>query len=50
MNKPSREKRAMVLTALVERNSINAMARMCRAAKLTVLRLLADVGSLWRPK
>ena len=44
MRKLSTEKRAAVLHALVEGNSINATCRMCGVAKLTVLRLLADVG------
>jgi len=34
--------------ALVEGNSVNSTARMCRVSKLTVLRLLADVGRLCR--
>ncbi len=46
MRKLSTEKRAMLLSALVEGNSINATARMCSCSKITVLRLLADVGSL----
>jgi len=48
MRKLSREKRSMVLNALVEGTSVSATARMCRVSKLTVLRLLADVGSLCR--
>ncbi len=48
MRKLSSEKRSMILGSLVEGNSINATARMCRVSKLTVLRLLADVGSLCR--
>lgn len=46
MRKLSTEKRTMILTALVEGNSINATARLCGVAKLTVLRLLADAGQL----
>ncbi len=38
----------MILDALVEGSSVNATARMCRVNKLTVLRLLADVGRLCR--
>lgn len=38
----------MILRALVEGNSINSTARLCSVSKLTVLRLLADVGSLCR--
>jgi IS1 family transposase len=44
MRKLSAEKRAMILTALCEGNSINATARMTGASKITVLRLLADAG------
>lgn len=36
----------MILTALVEGNSINATARMTGASKVTILRLLADAGTL----
>lgn len=36
----------MILTALCEGNSINATARMSGASKVTVLRLLADAGTL----
>lgn len=46
MRKLSTEKRTAILHALVEGNSINATCRMCGVAKLTVLRLLADVGQL----
>lgn len=45
MNKLSLEKRTQVITALVEGNSINATCRMTGAAKWTVLRLLASVGT-----
>lgn len=48
MRKLTREKRSMVLGALVEGNSVNSTARMCKVSKLTVLRLLADVGRLCR--
>jgi len=48
MRKLSRDKRSMVLGAMVEGNSVNSTARMCKVSKLTVLRLLADVGSLCR--
>ena len=44
MRKLSTEKRAAILSALVEGSSINATARMCGASKITVLRLLADAG------
>ncbi len=45
MRKLSTEKRAMVLSALVEGNSVNATARMVGCSKITVLRLLADAGT-----
>ncbi|MEK6797648.1 MAG: hypothetical protein AABZ12_01640 [Planctomycetota bacterium] len=48
MRKLSSEKRSMVLNALVEGVSVSATARMSKVSKLTVLRLLADVGSLCR--
>lgn len=44
MRKLSIEKRAAILSALVEGASINATARMCSVSKITVLRLLADAG------
>src|SRR4029077_12468523 len=44
MRKLSTEKRAAIISALVEGSSINATARMCGASKITVLRLLADAG------
>jgi hypothetical protein len=46
MRKLSTEKRAAILSALVEGSSINAMARMNSYSKITVLRLLADAGTL----
>lgn len=46
MRKLSTEKRAMILTCLVEGNSIAATTRMTGASKVTVLRLLADAGAL----
>lgn len=46
MNKMSTERRAAVLTALVEGNSIAAVCRMCAVNKVTVLRLLADAGTI----
>lgn len=46
MRKLSTEKRAAILSALVEGNSVNATARMTGASKMTVLRLLADAGTL----
>ncbi|MEE9297283.1 MAG: IS1 family transposase [Phycisphaerae bacterium] len=46
MRKLTTEKRIAILGALVEGCSINSTARMCGVSKLTILRLLADVGSL----
>jgi IS1 family transposase len=45
MNKLTIQQRAQVLRALVEGNSIRATVRMTGAAKNTVAKLLADVGS-----
>jgi IS1 family transposase len=44
MNKLSLEKRARVVSALVEGNSIRAACRMTGVAKGTVMRLLAEIG------
>lgn len=44
MNKLSLEKKARVISALVEGNSILATCRITNTAKGTVLRLLRDVG------
>jgi IS1 family transposase len=44
MNRLSTEKRAQILGALVEGNSIRATVRMTGAAKNTITKLLADVG------
>jgi IS1 family transposase len=44
MNKLSNERRAHIVRALVEGNSIRATCRMTDTAKGTVLKLLADVG------
>ncbi len=43
MNRLSDERRAQILTALVEGNSIRSTCRMTGAAKATVLRLLEQV-------
>ncbi len=48
MRKLGTDKRTQILSALVEGCSINATARMCSVSKLTVLRLLADIGQLCR--
>jgi len=45
MNKLSSEKRAQVITALVEGNSINSTCRITGVAQMTVLKLIADVGA-----
>ena len=45
MNKLSIDRRAKVITALVEGNSIRATCRMTNTAKWTVIRLLASVGA-----
>lgn len=44
MNRLSTEKRAAIVAALVEGNSIRATCRMTGAAKGTVLKLLSDLG------
>src|SRR6266508_546219 len=46
MNKLSAERRAAVLTALVEGNSIRSTSRITGVAKNTILRLLADAGTV----
>jgi len=46
MNKMTTERRAAILSALVEGNSIAATCRMLGVNKVTVLRLLADAGTL----
>jgi IS1 family transposase len=45
MNQLSSEKRAQVIAALVEGNSIRSVVRMTGAAKNTVAKLLVEVGS-----
>jgi transposase len=44
MNRLTIEKRIQVISALVEGNSINATARMADVSKVTILKLLKDVG------
>jgi len=44
MNKLSREKQSRVIAALVEGCSINSIARMTGATKVTILKLLAQLG------
>src|SRR3990170_1043768 len=46
MNRLSPERRAQVISSLVEGNSMRATCRMTGAAKGTVLKLLADVGEV----
>jgi IS1 family transposase len=46
MRKLNTTQRAQILTALVEGNSIASTCRMFGVSKITVLRLLADAGSL----
>jgi IS1 family transposase len=40
------DKRVSILAALVEGNSVNSTARLCGVSKVTVLRLLADAGTV----
>src|SRR5258707_14005650 len=44
MRKLPTEKRASILSALVEGSSINSTSRMTSTSKITVLRMLADSG------
>ena len=46
MRRLGRDKRTAILRCLVEGNSINSTARIAGVSKLTVLRLLSDVGML----
>jgi len=46
MKKLSVQSRTSILRCLTEGNSINSTARICGVTKVTVLRLLADVGML----
>ena len=48
MNKLDTKKRAQIVSALVEGNSVRATCRMTGAAKRTVLRLLVDLGAACR--
>jgi len=48
MRKLSADKRKAILHALVEACSIRGTSRLCGVSKLTVLRLLADIGHLCR--
>ncbi len=44
MNRLSTEKRSMILTALCEGTSVNATSRMTGVSKVTILKLLGDIG------
>jgi IS1 family transposase len=44
MNKLTRSKRSQVVSALVEGNSLRAVSRMTGVSKVTILKLLADLG------
>lgn len=44
MNKLTTEKRVQIIASLVEGNSIRATNRMTGASKVTILKLLADIG------
>ena len=44
MNKLNREKRAQIIAALVEGNSLRSTSRLCDVAFNTVLKLLAEIG------
>lgn len=44
MNQSSREKRAAIVAALVEGNSINSIVRMTGVSNVTILKLIADLG------
>jgi hypothetical protein len=44
MNKPSLERRAQVISCLVEGNSVRATCRMTGSSKGAVLKLIADLG------
>ncbi len=46
MRKLSTDKRASILRALTEGNSVNATSRLLGVSKVTILRLLADAGTM----
>ena len=48
MRKLDGDKRQQILASLVEGSSVRAIVRMCGVSKLTVLRLVCDVGALYR--
>ncbi|MCL5006008.1 MAG: IS1 family transposase [Acidobacteria bacterium] len=45
MNRLNREKQAQMVAALVEGNSINSTVRMTRVSKVTILKLIRDLGN-----
>jgi len=47
MNRLRTEKRAQIISALVEGTAINATARMTGVSKFTILKLLKDVGEAY---
>ncbi len=49
MNQLNTTKRAQIIAALIEGNSINATCRMLGVGKHTVLRFLEDAGSISEP-
>lgn len=48
MNKLTSEKRAMILAALTDGMSVSATSRICGVNRRTIMRLIADAGSLAR--
>jgi len=46
MNRLSLERRAEIISALIEGNSVRATGRLMNAAKGTILSLVADVGNV----
>jgi hypothetical protein len=44
MNRPSAERRAQILSMMVEGNSIRAIVRMSGVSKNTIVNLLEDAG------
>ena len=48
MRKLNKDKRTQIIEALIEGCGVNATARICHVSKLTVLRLLSDLGDLCR--
>jgi len=48
MNRLTKEQRTRVVSALVEGNSIRATARMIGVAFNTVLKLVPEIGRVWR--